>query len=105
MDTDSAVRTPNPLALPTLAELAGEVRTAREKVSAGRLAPVDWPSLLSARQTLLGAMEVYARELTARRLPVPRQLRDDLRLQRGIRRQPQASGWDRHDRLPLPAQR
>ena len=43
--------------------------------------------------------EVYARELTARRLPVPRQLRDDLRLQRGIQRHPQASGWHRHGGL------
>ena len=99
MDTDSAARTPTLTAPPTLAELAGEVRAAREEVGARRLAPVDWPSLLSARQTLLGAMEVYARELTARRLPVPRQLRDDLRLQRGIRRQPQASGWHRQGGL------
>ncbi|WP_141776485.1 hypothetical protein [Phycicoccus sp. SLBN-51] len=95
MDIVSA--TPPPTTPSTLAELAGEIRAAREEVDARRLAPVDWPSLLSARQTLLGAMEVYARELTARRLPLPRQLRDDLRLQRGIRRQPQASGWHRHD--------
>ena len=96
MDIVSA--TPAPATPSRLAELAGEIRAAREEVDARRLAPVDWPSLLSARQTLLGAMELYAHELTARRLPLPRQLRDDLRLQRGIRRQPLASGWHRHDR-------
>lgn len=84
----------------TLVELAGDIRAAREEVDARRLAPVDWPSLLSARQALLGALEVYATELTARRLPVPRQLHDDLRLQRSIRRHPQDSGWHRHGRLP-----
>ena len=97
MAIDSA--TPTPTTPSTLAELAGEIRAAREKVDARRLAPVDQSSLLSARQALLGAMEVYARELTARRLPVPRQLRDDLRLQRGIQRHPQASGWHRHGGL------
>lgn len=96
MDIVSATPAPTPTAPSTLAELAGEIRTAREDVDARRLAPVDWPRLLAARQALLGAMEVYARELTARGLPVPRQLRDDLRLQRGIGH-PQATGWRRHD--------
>jgi hypothetical protein len=93
MDNDIAARTRTTPTL--LTGLAGDVRVAREEVEARRLAPVDQPRLLSARQTLLSAMELYARELTTRRLPVPRQLRDDLRLQRHIRRQPPASGWDR----------
>jgi len=93
MEIDTAA--PAPIRPPTLAELARELRAAREEVRARRVAPVVQTSLLSARQRLLRAMVVYADELTARRLPVPRQLRDDLRLQRGMRRQPQASGWHR----------
>jgi hypothetical protein len=93
MDNDTGARTPTTPSI--LIGLAGDIRVAREEVEARRRAPVDPPRLLWARQTLLSAMELYARELTARRLPVPRRLHDDLRLQRHIRRQPPASGWDR----------
>jgi hypothetical protein len=86
MEIDTAA--PIPTRPPTLAELAGEIRVAREVVAAMRIAPVVQPLLLSARQNLLSAMEAYALELTARRLPIPPQLRDELRLQRDIRRQP-----------------
>ena len=94
MEIDTAAVTPT--AKPTLAELAGDVRAAREGVHAMRAAPVFQPSLLSARQTLLCAMEAYADELTARRLPIPPQLRDDLRLHRDIRRHPYGSSRLRH---------
>ncbi|HEV7148113.1 MAG TPA: hypothetical protein VGN48_14065 [Pedococcus sp.] len=93
MEIDRAAAAP--IRPPTLAELAAEVRAAREEVRAKRAAPVVQTSLLSARQRLLRAMMVYADELTARGLPVPRQLRDDLRLQRDIRCRPQGSSWRR----------
>lgn len=86
MEIDAAE--PLPMRAPTLAELAADIRVAREVVAAMRIAPVVQPALLSARQTLLRAMEAYALELTARRLPIPHQLRDDLRLQRDLGRQP-----------------
>ena len=78
----------------SLAEMAEDVRLAREEVAARRMSPVTQSSLLSARQELLRVMEVYSDELTARRLPVPPQLRDDLRLYRDIRRNP-GSDWHR----------
>jgi hypothetical protein len=71
---------------PSLGVLMGEIRAAREEVRTLRCAPVVPARLLSARQSLLHAMEAYADELTARHLPIPRKLRDDLRLQRDIRR-------------------
>ena len=78
----------------SLAEMAEDVRLARQEVAARRMSPVTQSSLLSARQELLRVMEVYSDELTARRLPVPPQLRDDLRLYRDIRRNP-GSDWHR----------
>ena len=78
----------------TLAEMAEDVRAARAEVAARRMCPVTQTSLLSARQELLRVMEVYSDELIARRLPVPPQLRDDLRLHRVIRRNP-GSDWHR----------
>jgi hypothetical protein len=92
MQTDTAAPVPAPRR--TLAELAGDVRAARDEVAARRMSPVAQLTLLSARQELLRVMEAYSDELTARRLPVPPQLRDDLRLYRDIRRNP--SGYDRH---------
>ena len=78
----------------SLAEMAEDVRLARQEVAARRMSPVTQSSLLSARQELLRVMEVYSDELTARRLPIPPQLRDDLRLHRVIRRNP-GSDWHR----------
>lgn len=95
MEIDTAA--PAPMPPPTLAELARDIRDARAKVRAMRAAPVVPPNLLSARQTLLRAMEVYAHELSVRRLPIPPRLRDDLRLQRDIRGHPNGS--------PRPGQR
>lgn len=71
----------------SLALLAEEMRVAREAVRDLRRAPNMHDRLLAARQSLLGAMESYAAELTARGLPVPRKLHDDLRLQQDIGRQ------------------
>ena len=87
-----------PLRPPTLARLAADLRQAREDFRVTRLAPVVQVDLLSAREALLGAMEAYANALVARRLPVPPQLRDELRLQQGIRRHPDGSwGWRSRD--------
>jgi hypothetical protein len=91
MKIDISAPTPS-----TLSELAGDVRVAREEVRALRAVPVIVPDLLSARETLLRAMEAYADELTARHLPIPPQLRDDLRLQRDIRRRPTGRTWPYH---------
>ena len=77
----------------TLASLAQNVREARDKVRTMRAPPVDNAGLLSARHALLGAMEAYVEALTSRRLPVPHQLHDDLRLLREIRRHPDGRWW------------
>jgi hypothetical protein len=84
---------PRPTMPPRLAALAQGIRIARAEVRAMRVAPVVPANLLSARQTLLSAMEAYADELTVLRLPIPPRLRDDLRLQRDIRRHPNVSPW------------
>jgi hypothetical protein len=91
MQIDTAAPVPAPRR--TLAEMAGDVRAARDEVAARRMSPVTQTSLLSARQELLRVMELYSDELTARRLPVPPQLRDDLRLYRDIRRNPSGNEW------------
>jgi hypothetical protein len=70
----------------SLALLAEDVQVARAEVGQLRRAPVVPDRLLAARESLLRAMESYAAELGARGLPVPRQMRDDLRLQRSIQR-------------------
>jgi hypothetical protein len=95
-DTEPTVPTPRR----TLAELAEDVRAARGEVTARRMSPVTQSSLISARQELLRVMEIYGDELVARRLPVPPQLRDELRLLRDIRRDP--SGVNRRLRRLLP---
>ena len=95
MPNDTAPTVPEPPR--TLAELADDVRRAREEVSARRMQPVTPTSLLSARRELLRVMELYSDELIARRLPVPHQLRDDLRLLREIRGNP-GSDWHRRGR-------
>ena len=91
-----------PVVPSSLADLVGDIREARENLRVMRVAPVVQADLLSARQTLLRALEAYVDVLIARRLPVPRQLRDELRLQRGIRRHPDDSGWHRGGRPSAP---
>ena len=91
MEIDPAVSASRlPRSLP---ELAQDVQAAAAEVRTKRAAPISERDLLSARRTLLLAMEAYVDALTARRLPIPRLLHDDLRLQRGIERHPNA--WDR----------
>lgn len=94
MHTDTVAPVPGPRR--TLAEMAGDVRAARDEVAARRMSPVTPSLLLSARQELLRVMELYSDELTARRLPVPPQLRDDLRLYRDLRRHPAGSDLHLH---------
>jgi hypothetical protein len=79
----------------SLTELADDVRAAATEVRTRRAPPVSERDLLSARRVLLKAMEAYADGLTARRLPIPRVLHDDLRLQREIERHPNAWEWTR----------
>ena len=80
-----------PYAQRYLALLLDEVHKASDEVSRLRRAPLPPDRLAAARQSLLAALESYAAELTARRLPVPPRLRDDLRLQRSIGTQPGTS--------------
>src|SRR5688572_33000244 len=67
-----------------LRELAGDVTSARQVVQVARVAPVVWEDFRCAQQGLLDAMEIYVGALTVRRLPVPRRLQEDLRLQRRL---------------------
>ena len=62
-----------------------------EDVSASRCGPVVPERLLSARQSLLRAMEAYADELTARNLPIPWKLHGELRPAARDRRSSNAS--------------
>ena len=76
--------TPRPSsgALPTL---LADLRTARRQVD--RLRATRSPDeLADAHRALLGAMETYAAALTARGMPTPWRLRDDLRLERSLDR-------------------
>ena len=76
-----------------LAALLAELALAREEMRSGRQSPVNAPRLDAARARLLQALEAYAQGLSARHLPLPRAVHDDLRLLRGFR-----SGsalWDR----------
>lgn len=73
---------------PTLTQMAAAVRLAREGVHARRVAPVIQAELFCAHEALRKAMQAYADELTARRLPIPHRLRDELRLQRRLDRLP-----------------
>ena len=82
---------PTPSHTRTLESLLEDIRRAREDVSASRSGPVVPERLLSARQSLLRAMEAYADELTARNLPIPWKLHGELRLQREVRRSSNAS--------------
>jgi hypothetical protein len=70
----------------TLEPLMRAIQLARDDVQARRSVPGAHELLRSARHSLLTAMEAYADELTARRLPIPPKLRDELRLQRQVRR-------------------
>lgn len=67
-----------------LRELADDVTSARQAVQVSRGAPVVWEDFKVAQEELLDAMETYVSALTVRRLPVPRRLRGDLRLQRRL---------------------
>lgn len=70
----------------SLAVLLEEVQRARDEVDRLRRPPIVREQLSAARLSLLRAMESYAAELTARGLPIPWKMRDELRLQRGVRR-------------------
>lgn len=68
-----------------LMTLFQEVLSARAAMTIARRAPLGRSRLVDApRARLLLALEAYAVELTARNLPVPYGIRDDLRIQRRI---------------------
>ena len=66
-----------------LLALFQEVTSARAAMVVARRAPLGTPSVVERTRTrLLLALEAYTAELTARHLPVPYGIRDDLRIQR-----------------------
>jgi hypothetical protein len=68
-----------------LMALFQEVLSARAAMTIARRAPLGRSRLVDApRARLLLALEAYTTELTARNLPVPYGIRDDLRIQRRI---------------------
>jgi hypothetical protein len=69
-----------------LSVLVEELQSARDEVDRLRRPPIAREQLSAARHSLLMAMEAYAAELTARGLPIPWKLRDELRLQRSVGR-------------------
>jgi len=77
---------PGPGQGPTLDELSFDLRAAREHFRAMRAATSGPGELTFARQSLFRATEAYVDALTLRRLPIPRQLRDDMRLLQAMRR-------------------
>lgn len=85
----------------SLTELAAEVRRARHHVLARRMSPATLQDLVKAQHALLQTMEAYVTELTARHLPIPHRLRDDLRLQRDLCGSPH----ERHDPGPQQTRR
>lgn len=70
----------------SLASCRESLRLARDEVGQQRRAAGTADKLRAAHQALLKAMESYAAELTARGLPTPPRLRDEIRLQRSMRR-------------------
>lgn len=72
----------------SLTDLATDVRAARQVVHARRMDPVIRQDLVLAHHSLLQTMEAYVSELTARHLPIPHRLRDELRLQRDLADRP-----------------
>ncbi|TQM57326.1 hypothetical protein [Humibacillus xanthopallidus] len=73
------------------AELMAQVTAAQSRVRSLRCGAVNRDQLNLAQDQLLAAMELYAAELERRRLPIPRSLRDELRLYREIRVRPSPS--------------
>ena len=68
-----------------LMALFQEVTSARAAMTVARRAPLGRSRLIDApRARLLLALEAYTTELSARNLPVPYGIRDDLRIQRRI---------------------
>lgn len=67
---------------PSLDALGRRLRDARAAVDRHRQGPVGTIHIVGARQRLLGVLEDYIAALETRQLPVPYQLRDELRLAR-----------------------
>ena len=85
MASDQATHPDSHLGFDHLMELFQEVLSARAAMTVARRAPLGRSRLIDApRARLLLALEAYTAELTARNLPVPYGIRDDLRIQRRI---------------------
>jgi hypothetical protein len=68
-----------------LARLRADVAAARSAVQVDRRGPQRLPGhTRAAEAVLLDCLEAYARALAVRRLPLPRRLRDELRLRRRL---------------------
>jgi hypothetical protein len=68
----------------SLSGLLDDLQAARGELGKMRAGPASPDRLVAAHASLLQAMEHYAAALTARGLPTPWRLRDDLRLERCI---------------------
>lgn len=65
---------------PDLRELMARLRDARLEAQRMRQPPASHEQLRAAQSELLSAMQDYCDELTERSLPIPPQLRDDMRM-------------------------
>jgi hypothetical protein len=89
MNTDGHVMEPRP-GQRTLSALLEDVRQARIVLRQARLKVAQSQGgsatthTRAAQQHLAKALRSYERALTARRLPVPHALRDEIRLYRGV---------------------
>jgi len=72
-----------PTTVAVLALLQSDLRDARAALAAALAHPVA-PVVDAGRKRLLASLEAYSGALTARRLPIPPRLRDELRLHRGF---------------------
>ena len=68
----------------SLSGLLDDLHAARGELGKLRAGSASADRLVAAHTSLLQAMEHYAAALTARGLPTPWRLRDDLRLERGF---------------------
>lgn len=67
----------------SLSYLLAELHSARAALAQELSRPRNGPPV-EGRLTLLACLEAYTAALTARRLPIPPRIRDDLRLQRAF---------------------
>ena len=85
MDVDTTQDPPRtPASRMALLELREAAILAAEAVASARRGSVDARTLVTVRRDHVQAMAAYERALVTMGLPVPRQLRDTLRLERRV---------------------